>query len=373
MKQSLCPRREFVLASCILMLCCSCSDPDFGDKALSFVQDELPHLSRQLARADLDNRWSTTYTVLLVDARARERLLRDALAALATATGAAEAAKSAPDVRVRQVRELEEEVLAAQRLDEQLVVMLDSAKTICSSRALFDQSGLADLGLVSVVRSFHTVTPDISVNISVGSDSNEKNATDLVKTIEQLFVASKVEAQNRKLQEALQLAPQVVPDAEELFPVSSELCSAARDRARTAIDDLITSEGILKAALLSLQQYTIAARHVLEAQAVGEALGWDAPDPLTAALRGSQVTGATEDLRGRLATELRLAANGIAPRSTGFVARDVYLQSRAGEDRALLRRAVKAIRDAKLDVSLGSNFAHELQLVEERLAAAAGL
>src|SRR5436305_8701554 len=111
MKQSLCPRREFVLASCILMLCCSCSDPDFGDKALSFVQDELPHLSRQLARADLDNRWSTTYTVLLVDARARERLLRDALAALATATGAAEAAKSAPDVRVRQVRELEEEVL----------------------------------------------------------------------------------------------------------------------------------------------------------------------------------------------------------------------------------------------------------------------
>jgi hypothetical protein len=367
------PQRGFPLVCYVLFLCCSCSDPDFGDKALSFVQDELPHLSRQLAKADLDNRWSTTYTIFLVDARARERLLRDALAELTTAIGAIEAATSVPNVRVSKVRELEEEVLGAQRLNEQLVVMLDSAKTMCSSRALFDQSGLADLGLVSVVRSFHPVTPDISVNISVGSGSDEKNTMDLGKTIEQLFVASKVEAQNRKLQEALELAPQVVPNAEELFPISSELCRASRDRAQAAIDDLQASEDVLKETLLSLQQYTIAARHVLEARAVGEALGWDAPDPLTAALRGSQITGATEDLRGRLTTELRLAANGIVPRSTGLTARDVYLQARANEDRAVLLRAVKAIRDAKLDVSFGSSFAHELQLVEGRLTGAAGL
>src|SRR5690242_3532063 len=59
----------------VVMLCAAltwgCDEPDFGDKALKFVNDELGPLSLQLARADLAVRWPRAFQLLIVDVSGR--------------------------------------------------------------------------------------------------------------------------------------------------------------------------------------------------------------------------------------------------------------------------------------------------------------
>src|SRR5262245_16529552 len=49
----------------------ACDDPDFGDKALGFVNGELHEMSLSLAKADLAIRWPRTVQLLLLDVDAR--------------------------------------------------------------------------------------------------------------------------------------------------------------------------------------------------------------------------------------------------------------------------------------------------------------
>jgi hypothetical protein len=326
----------------------SCDDPNFGDKALGFVNDELHPLSLSLAKADLSVRWPKTFQLLLLDVNARLNSLLDV-----TRRVQSELVATRPEEGIKAVSAViakADVLLKAQREFEATSTILKTTRTICDSRETFDQFGLASLGAVGALQSIAPVSPDLSVYISYGNGASEKNGADFATSLIKLFQAGKVEEQNNKLKEALAKAPSMVAKGDELFALSREACAKAK---ASVADALGVLEGARQKVALSLgetRETMTLVRSRLELLAVAESLGTVSGASLPNALARNELTGAATALRGRLRIEIATAYNAVLSASkkgerTNALSGNAFFRDKARKDRDLLLAFLKAIQD----------------------------
>jgi hypothetical protein len=367
-------RRVGFAASLILalsILVAACDEPDFGDKWLNFVNNELPSLSREFARADLAVRWPSTFQILLLDVKTRIDNIRAVLQVERTQADRGEGSTHID--KVRRAKALEDVAIKALAEFERAASILETSRTICESRETFDKLGLNFLGMISALQSIQQVTPDISVEFTVGDGAGDKNKADFFTSLVKLFQASKVEEQNRKLQDAVRLAPEKVIKGDELFALSVAACTSARKDAAGGLDALLRlksdTSGLITNTLSAIHSHR--ARH--EVDGIAEALEWRSGGPTQSAIAFNQFTGVADDLRGRIRTEMQLAMNSLeaARRTLDGKVRPtlrVYITEQARADQHVLVGFLEGLRTSGILGALNDDSLSQLVVQHEERA-----
>lgn len=286
-----------------------CKDPDFGDKALRFVRNDLLPLSRALAQADLQVRWRRSYQILLLDVGAR---LENISSVMKLAEhDSTQLSGTTNFSRLGQARTIEGVLVRVLDEFEKSSVILRSADAMCSSRELYDRFGLNMLGAVAVLQSIQPVKPDISVVVAFGDGSEDQNEANLITSIIKLFESEKVEAQNRKLREAIQLAPERIVKDDELFRLSNEACEQAKTLAAHGLTELHSLRKSVGDAIEGVRRLVALRRSIEELEGISTALGFKGNSAIETAVLLNELTGAGTELRGRLRLEVILAVNAL--------------------------------------------------------------
>jgi len=272
-----------VLSACVLTTSCLllCSCDDFGDLAVSFVENDMPGISLAFVTADMKHRWQEAFINSLQagDVQAKSMLvdvISHQLPPLDQLPQAdAPTLLKAFNADDSLIATLNAEELQTSRVSSEVNATVD----LCSDRSQFNEQGLGGIGLTGPLQSLvpklsgeqGEILIETGFTVAIGgsgsgdgNDPDSENGTNETPVLEGLgrlaasiFDASQKAQQNTQLQKAVNEIPAYVVQPDKVFALSQQNCKdqyAATLMARTQVS------AALSAVQTAIQQQRVAAR-----------------------------------------------------------------------------------------------------------------
>lgn len=317
------PVNRFILAVAALVLCGmtlgGCKD-DWGDRASAFVDDDLPHLSRDLAKAELANRWERSM-----------RLFNQALTVEATAFTLALAKLDRPAAPAANadLRTLWAYALAIQRqLNDLTSLELETSE---ATRLLKSQEALCNSDAMVYALNLDVLLREGILNINLPEpkflyEFNTDAYGAITRMLSTNLFGFGAQSQNDKFDDAARRAPSKLILSEEIRAASRTACAERITAYAETRADLTTVFGNLAAYIAKLRAALNAERAEPEQRLV-KLMAQRVAD--TGSLDGVFDELGLELQTTRLTAELFLLRANIASRQEAILSAESCIRARA--------------------------------------------